>query len=106
MRILKTNILVFIFLMISLFARSQTLCDTLAFIACDQNKIIFNEADSNLANLIHKFQFGNSEKIQIVHIGDSHLQAGFLTEKIKQILFQHFYANDSFASPGFIFHTP
>jgi lysophospholipase L1-like esterase len=89
--------------MISLFTRSQPFCDTLPFIECDQNKIIFHEADSNLANLIIKLQAGNSEKIRIVHIGDSHLQAGFLTEKIKQILFQHFSPIDNFASPGFLF---
>lgn len=103
MRNLRSNILIFFFLMISLFTRGQSFCDTLPFIKCDQNKIIFNEADSNLANLVHKFKTENSEKIQIVHIGDSHLQAGFLSEKIKQSLFKQFCPTDSFASPGFLF---
>ncbi|HAF28852.1 MAG TPA: hypothetical protein DCG75_07365 [Bacteroidales bacterium] len=103
MRILTKNLLIPLFLMISLFTRGQSLCDTLPFIECDQNKIIVNEADSNLTNFIHKLQAGNSEKIRIVHIGDSHLQAGFLTEKIKQFLFQYISPIDNFASPGFLF---
>lgn len=106
MKTRKITILLISLIATSFIARSQSLCDTLPFIHCNRNQIIFYESDSNLTNLIYKFQKSkqnDSTKIQIVHIGDSHLQAGFLTEKIKQNLFQEFSPNDSFASPGFIF---
>jgi lysophospholipase L1-like esterase len=85
--------------------KSQGLCDTLPFINCDVNEIIYSENDSNINSIIEKFNALKSDKnksLQIVHIGDSHLQAGFFTEKIKQELFMQF-SNDSFAAPGFIF---
>jgi lysophospholipase L1-like esterase len=84
---------------------SQGLCDTLPFINCDLNEIVYSENDSNINTLIQKINTLKSDKnqsLQIVHIGDSHLQAGFLTEKIKQQLFTQF-STDSFAAPGFIF---
>lgn len=106
MRILKTKLFILTLLVSCLSAQSQSFCDTLPFILCDQNRISFYDSDSSLMKLIDKFQrinTANSDKIEIVHIGDSHLQAGFLTEQIRQLLFQYATPNDSFASPGFIF---
>jgi len=104
MRMLKTNI--FILLTIAtLTVKSQSLCDTLPFIDCSKNIINANN-NSNIKNLVHKFkalEIDNSNPIQIIHIGDSHLQAGFLTEKIKQELFKEYLENDSAAASGFIF---
>jgi len=101
MRILIINIILFVntFLMLG-----QNSCDTLPLIQCDEN-LIHNIQEENLRPLIDKFQNIKSEKhepIRIVHIGDSHLQAGFITEKIKQELFQRF-SQDTIASPGFVF---
>ena len=84
---------------------SQPVCDTLPFLQCADNKLIVSEQDQNLFLFKGKMQSlktGNSHSINIVHIGDSHLQAGFLTEKIKQKLFENF-DKDSIAAPGFIF---
>lgn len=85
--------------------KSQPVCDTLPFLQCAENKLIVSEQDQNLFLFKGKMQSlktGNSHSINIVHIGDSHLQAGFLTEKIKQKLFENF-DKDSIAAPGFIF---
>jgi lysophospholipase L1-like esterase len=84
---------------------SQPVCDTLPFLQCTENKLIVSEQDQNLFLFKEKMQSiqnGNIRSINIVHIGDSHLQAGFLTEKIKQKLFENF-DKDSIAAPGFIF---
>ena len=86
--------------LIALSVKSQSSCDTLPFLNCQLNTIVPANNDSNLINLINKLH--NKDSIQIIHIGDSHLQAGFLTEKIKQNLFQY-YSNDTIAAPGFIF---
>jgi len=89
----------------SLLIKGQQVCDTLPFLNCNLNEIIIPEGNSNFKLLVQKFKSLKSSQeqtLQIVHIGDSHLQAGFLTEKIKQNLFQYF-SNLSFAAPGFIF---
>ena len=102
---IKISIFIIILSLISFSIKSQNLCDTLPFINCDTNEIVINKNDLNTTNLIAKLESLESDKnlsLQIVHIGDSHLQAGFLTEKIKQELFKY-YSNDTIASPGFIF---
>jgi lysophospholipase L1-like esterase len=102
MRKLIGNIVFIITL--SLSAVSQNISDTLSFIHYDENKI-FTPSTKSTQRLIQKFKQLNTqdaEQINIVHIGDSHLQAGFLTEQIKQQLFNHF-CSDSVVSPGFIF---
>lgn len=101
MRLLITNILLIVNLNV---LYSQSNCDTLDFLDCGKNEITVMDS-GKLSRMVEQFQAFSSEKsepIQIVHIGDSHLQAGFITEKIKQKLFQS-YNTDSFASPGFIF---
>ncbi|MBU8892798.1 MAG: hypothetical protein KOO66_08460 [Bacteroidales bacterium] len=106
MQQLKSKLLIIIFLSLALSVKSQTICDTLPFINCDANEIIRFKNDSNTNNLIQKLtnlKSGKNESVQIVHIGDSHLQAGFLTEKIKQQLFQYYSNSDTIAAPGFIF---
>lgn len=105
MTLLRNNILLLILITIAQSVAGQNICDTLNFIDCSKNKIVNSENDSSLYNFINKFNKiydDDSEPIKIVHIGDSHLQAGFLTEKIKQELFQ-FISSDTIASPGFIF---
>lgn len=102
MRRIVINILLIITLNMDAF--SQSINDTLPFVNYSANKIITNNFDA-AGNLIKKFEeinTPNNTPINIVHIGDSHLQAGFLTEKIKQELF-HYYCKDSMVSPGFIF---
>lgn len=102
MRIVVSNIILIVTLNFS--ALSQSVCDTLTFIHCDHNKIITPNAESTqrLIQKLKPLNALNSEQINIVHIGDSHLQAGFLTEQIKQELF-NYYCSDSVVSPGFIF---
>ncbi|MCB2194524.1 MAG: hypothetical protein KQH79_01620 [Bacteroidetes bacterium] len=95
---------IFFIVVLNLSSVSQNICDTLSFIHCDANKIYTSTGEST-QRLIQKFKQLNgldSEQINIVHIGDSHLQAGFLTEQIKQQLFNQF-CSDSAVSPGFIF---
>lgn len=104
MKILKSNIIVFLLIIFPFNTDGQGICDTLAFINCQDNIIVVH--DNCMDSLIQKFKNLNSEKsspINIVHIGDSHLQAGFLTEKIKHSLFKYYYSKDTLASPGFIF---
>ena len=105
MKIWRTSIIITLILSIAVSTKGQSLCDTLPFIQCQKNLIYVN-GDKNINTLIQKFENINStqqESIKIVHIGDSHLQAGFLTEKIKQKLFQFYAEEDTVVSPGFIF---
>lgn len=90
--------LILIFLFMSLSAFCQGICDTLGFINCEKNNIQIAESEKEKIN-----QAINSGSLRIVHIGDSHLQAAFVSEKIKQLLNQSFQNNKSIASPGFIF---
>ena len=101
MRIIIINTILFVntFTMIG-----QNSCDTLPFIRCDENIIHYKQGElvKSFIQKFHNLSSAESDPIRIVHIGDSHLQAGFLTEKIKQELFQKFSA-DTIASPGFVF---
>lgn len=104
MKVLKSNIIVFILMIFSFSSKEQGICDTLPFINCQDNIIVVH--DSKINTLIQKFRNLNSQRnslINIVHIGDSHLQAGFLSEKIKHGLFQYYSSKDTIVSPGFIF---
>lgn len=70
---------IFFIVVLNLSSVSQNICDTLSFIHCDANKIYTSTGEST-QRLIQKFKQLNgldSEQINIVHIGDSHLQAGF-----------------------------
>ena len=105
MKIRKIKILS-IFLLLPLTMLGQNFIDTLSFINHDNNIIVFNDTEPNHVQLIDKFQklqTPKAEKINILHIGDSHLQAGFFTEKIKQTLFQNLFPDDTICEPGFIF---
>ncbi|MDY6800494.1 MAG: GDSL-type esterase/lipase family protein [Bacteroidota bacterium] len=85
---------------------SQNIYDTLKFIRQDKNIVHFSGDNQQIEKFKEKLQNINlqgSKKINILHIGDSHLQAAFLTEKIRQNLFQHYLPKDTIAEPGFIF---
>lgn len=105
MRILKINIYIILFTSLSFALKSQSLCDSMPFINCNENSISARN-NENINLLIQKIQDLKTEKnkaIKILHIGDSHLQAGFVTEKIKQNLFQYYSEINDYAAPGFIF---
>lgn len=105
MRLKKIKLLVLIYLF-SLPALGQSINDTLPFIRYDENILQFASNNNQIEKLKEKLQNINlpgSTKINILHIGDSHLQAAFLTEEIRQSLFQHYFMDDSFTEPGFIF---
>ncbi len=102
---IRFYIIIILLNVLNLSVKSQEFCDSLPFIKCEANFITNPGNDSCLNNFTQKFNNLKTNKkqvLQIVHIGDSHLQAGFFTEKIKQQLFMQF-SNDSFAAPGFIF---
>lgn len=69
-----------------------------SFINLDLN---FIDNAERLSELVSS-KANNKKPLSILHIGDSHLQAGFLTEKIKQNLLIELEDNET-ASPGFIF---
>lgn len=84
----------------------------LAFSGCGQkaprNNNIFHGAEKlpTYQRLFSKFdslEGGEHTSLTIVHIGDSHLQAGYLSEKIKAQLYQHFSPTDTILSPGLVF---
>ncbi len=104
MRVLKAIILLVV-IALTLKSMAQESCDTLPFINCDVNTIVRFDDNLQMEKLFDKLSNINnpdSNNFTIVHIGDSHLQAGFLTEKIKQQLFSCLLI-DTVASPGFIF---
>jgi len=93
-------------LLLSLSGYSQNIYDTLKFIRQDKNILHFSDDNQQIEKLKEKLQNINlpgSKKINILHIGDSHLQAAFLSEKIRQDLFQHYFPKDTITEPGFIF---
>jgi lysophospholipase L1-like esterase len=95
MKIISLHI---ILLLVSISAMSQSICDSLSFIKCQKNNITLSDAEQKkISNAIE------SGSLRIVHIGDSHLQAAFFTEKVKQRLSQYFQNDNLIASPGFIF---
>lgn len=105
MRMLRINIYIILFTSLSFALKSQEICDSLPFINCNEN-LISTRNNESIDLFIQKFQNLKTEKnkdVKIVHIGDSHLQAGFLTEKIKQNLSQYYSEKDDYVSPGFIF---
>lgn len=105
MRILRISIYIILFTSLSFALKSQSLCDSMPFINCNENSISARN-NENINLLIQKIQDLKTEKnkaIKILHIGDSHLQAGFVTEKIKQNLFQYYSEINDYAAPGFIF---
>jgi len=93
----KISLIIFL-LFISSSAFCQGICDTLNFINCQKN--VIQIPDNELTKIKYAISSGS---LRIIHIGDSHLQAAFLSEKIKQQLFQRFQNNNAIASPGFIF---
>lgn len=104
MKLNRISIL-FVLILSTFSVKGQDACDTLEFIDCSKN-VISGVYNNNFKELIQKFKNIDSEDskaIQIVHIGDSHLQAGFISEKIKQELFTEFLTIENSASPGFIF---
>src|SRR6056297_494735 len=105
MNLIKLTIFILTFLL-SIQVSGQNIYDTLPFICHDQNILHFAINDEPTKNLKERFQNINlpgSKKINILHIGDSHLQAAFLTEEIRQNLFQHYFPEDTMTEPGFIF---
>lgn len=93
----KINIYIFL-LLVSTSAMSQGICDSLIFMKCQKNSITLSDTDQKKISKALE-----SGSLRIVHIGDSHLQAAFFTEKVKQRLYQYFQQDVLIASPGFIF---
>lgn len=60
------------------------------------NRIISFQSDPNLPVACNR-----DVQFRIVHIGDSHIQAGFFTDEVRQLLTNYF--NDSVISEGYIF---
>lgn len=84
----------------------------LALSGCGQkapeSKNIFSGAEhlpsyQGLFSKLDSLEEGEQTSITIVHIGDSHLQAGYLSEKIKAQLYRHYAPTDSILSPGLVF---
>jgi len=89
-----------------------TLLLLLSLSGCGQkaplNKNVFKQADHlqsfhTLFTKLDSIANGASTSISIVHIGDSHLQAGYLSEKIKAKLQAYYTPTDTILSPGLIF---
>lgn len=61
--------------------------------------ILHREALDSFFNQLKDLYFNKSGRLNIVHIGDSHIQAGFLTQQVRDSL-QHIFGN---AGLGFTF---
>ncbi len=74
------------------------------FIKYDRNKITIEGTRGNWDNLFAKFEnlaFNGKGKISIVHIGGSHVQGGFLTDKMRENFTQLVYG--ARGERGFVF---
>lgn len=87
-----------IIMLFSTLVYGQSLCDTIPFIGCQKNYLQISDNLKSKINTI--IENGN---LKILHIGDSHLQAAHLSERIKQNLYAYFQGEKGIASPGFIF---
>ncbi len=75
--------------------------DSLDFIRNEKNTITPGNK-SPIINFANKCRTKDTT-VRIIHIGDSHLQAGFLGEKIRYQLNHQLFKRDSLVSPGAIF---
>lgn len=75
--------------------------DSLDFIRKEKNLIIPGDK-KRIDNFVKQCRNKNTA-VQIIHIGDSHLQAGFLGEKIRYQFNKHLFNKDSLLSPGVLF---
>jgi lysophospholipase L1-like esterase len=103
---LKATKFILFILLLSFSGYSQNVYDTLKIIRKDKNIIHFPGDNQQIEKFKEKLQNINlpgSKKINILHIGNSHVQAAFLTEKIRQALIQHYFPKDTITEPGFIF---
>lgn len=74
------------------------------FIKYDQNKITIGKKTSRWDKLFSKFEelaFNGTGKISIVHIGGSHVQGGFLTDKMRENFTSLVYGAEG--ERGFVF---
>lgn len=97
---MKSTLLIlnFLFYYSILLAGAQ---DSLDFI-CNEKNVILPGDRERIENFANKCRTEDST-VQIIHIGDSHLQAGFLGEKIRYQFNHNFFKSDSLISPGTIF---
>lgn len=75
-----------------------------SFIQYDQNKIHFDGRKEKWNNLFRKFEnlaFNGTGKISIVHIGGSHVQGGFLTDRLRANFNEMVYGAEG--ERGFVF---
>ena len=69
------------------FASSSAELGSYGFIQYEQNKIQLQPEGTKWNNLFSKFEqlaFNGTGKISIVHIGGSHVQGGFLSDKLRK----------------------
>ena len=88
----------FFFCVPILFAGQQ---DSLDFIRNEKNTITPGNK-SPIINFANNCRTDDTT-VRIIHIGDSHLQAGFMGEKIRYQLNHQLFKRDSLVSPGAIF---
>ncbi|MDA3779987.1 MAG: hypothetical protein PF487_07195, partial [Bacteroidales bacterium] len=102
---MKFFISTYIIILIGTLSASSQLNAVPNFVHLYNNKFLNTNPESfeQLRNLFTDLKIKNNNKINIVHIGDSHLQAGMLTEVIKNNLINSFNNNDTAIAPGFIF---
>lgn len=104
---MRASIVLFYFLFFSIFLFSQEEqipIDTLPFFHLEADTFAFSSDTSNLIDFFRKFDAmieNHSGKINILHLGSSHVQAGVISHRIRLNLL-HAYP-DAVAGRGFIF---
>lgn len=85
----------------SLFSQNQEF--HYKFLNLQDNKFLNIEDTARYRNFMSKLnQFRDTACMDVVHIGDSHMQAGFYSNQIRRRLHQH-YETDTLPNLGFIF---
>lgn len=80
-------------LLFSIFIALQTLAIVPEYVDTTANKIIMNGEDwSNMKNKLCNLNKSHNNKFNILHIGDSHIQADFVTSTTRRLL-QSVYGN-------------
>ncbi len=102
MRFLISTCIIILTYTLSAFSQPNTIPN---FIHIYNNNFINNNSDSfeQLKESFIDLKIKNNQEINIVHIGDSHLQAGMLSQAIRNNLIYSFNNNDTAIAPGFIF---
>ena len=102
---IKKALIFLIFSMCSLYSSGQNNYSDYNFLNLQTNYFQYTDSSLYYNRIMKKFSSlckNQKETISILHLGDSHLQAGFYSNEIRQN-FQNYFTTDTLANLGMVF---